>query len=73
MTETPTRRVATAVELADAPQDGGKWVIYCEHEDGTALLQDTNKRRLAEWRTETIVWCCYCQEEAGQTCEGGYR
>jgi len=25
-------------------------------------LQDTNKRRLAEWKRETLMWCCYCQE-----------
>ena len=68
-----TLRQATPVELAECPADGGKWVIYCEHEEGTALLQDTNKRRLAPWRNETIVWCCYCQEEAGIEMLGGYR
>jgi hypothetical protein len=73
MTEAPTRRVATPVELADCPEDGGKWAIYCEHDGETSVLQDTNKRRLAQWRTETLVWCAYCQEEAGQTCYGGYR
>ena len=60
--ERMTGRVS-AVELADAPQDGGKWAIYCEHEEGTSILQDTNKRRLASWRSEPLVWCCYCQEE----------
>lgn len=60
--------------MAECPQDGGKWVIYCDHGDSDiALLQDTNKRRLAEWRTETIVWCCYCQEEAEIEMPGGYR
>ena len=62
------------VEVAECPQDGGRWVIYCDHGgDNIALLQDTNKRRLAEWRTETIVWCCYCQEEAEIEMPGGYR
>lgn len=56
-------RVST-VEEAECPQDGGRWVIYCEHENGTALLQDTNRRRLSAWRSEPLVWCCYCQEEA---------
>lgn len=69
----------TAVELADCPEDGGKWAIYCEHYDAegnlieSAILQDTNKKRLNGWRTETIVWCAVCQEEAGQECFGGYR
>lgn len=76
---TNTARKATPVELADCPEDGGKWAIYCEHYDAegnlvdSAILQDTNKKRLNGWRTETIVWCCFCQEEVGQTCEGGYR
>lgn len=58
------------VELADCPGDGGKWVIYCDHLDAngevvdSGMLQDTNKARLAAWRKEPIVWCCYCQEEA---------
>lgn len=58
------------VELAEAPDDGGKWVIYCDHTDdtgdliGVGLLQDTNKRRLSEWRNHSDEWCPYCQEEA---------
>lgn len=57
-------------ELADAPDDGGRWALYCEHIDdtgeviGVGLLQDTNKRRLSEWRTHSREWCPYCQEEA---------
>lgn len=51
-------------ELADSPDDGGKWAIYCEHSNGvTGMLQDTNKRRLASWKREPLMWCCYCQEE----------
>jgi len=51
-------------ELADCPEDGGKWILYCEHSNGdTGILQDTNKRRLAEWKREPLMWCCYCQEE----------
>lgn len=70
MTRSPR---VSQVELAECPDEGGKWAIYCEHEQGTGLLQDTNKRRLAEWRTETLMWCCYCQEEAEMTVPGGYR
>ena len=57
-------------EIADVPQDGGKWALYCEHLNdageviGVGLLQDTNKRRLSEWRTHSREWCPYCQEEA---------
>lgn len=60
------------VELAGCPQDGGKWVIYCEHTNaggdltGCGMLQDTNKARLNAWRKEPLMWCCYCQEEAGK-------
>lgn len=61
-----TTRKATPVELADCPDDGGKWAIYCEHDNGTSILQDTNRRRLNGWRTETIVWCEYCQDDNGQ-------
>jgi hypothetical protein len=58
------------VVLADCPSDGGKWAIYCEHTDsegaviGTSVVQDTNKRRLAEWQKHSDEWCCYCQEQA---------
>jgi len=60
----------TGPELADCPEDGGKWALYCEHYDATGeligcgIVQDTNKKRLAPWRKETSMWCCYCQEEA---------
>ena len=63
-----TRNVSK-VELADCPEDGGKWIIYCEHFDDngeciyTAILQDSNKRRLNSWRTGTFVWCEKCQED----------
>jgi hypothetical protein len=63
-----TKRKASPVELADCPEDGGKYIIYCEHfdDDGnlveSAILQDTNRRRLNAWRTDTLTWCCYCQE-----------
>lgn len=66
-------RKASPVELADCPDDGGKWIIYCEHDDDCGILQDTNRRRLNSWRTETLTWCCYCQEEAKIQMPGGYR
>lgn len=55
-------------ELADVPQDGGKWAIYHEHYDAdgeityTAVCQDTNKRRLAAWKRSPVDWCDLCQE-----------
>jgi hypothetical protein len=58
--------------LADCPMDGGKWAIYCEHRDekgdvvALAILQDTNKRRLAEWKSDSAVWCNTCQERTEQ-------
>ena len=66
------KRKATPVELADCPDDGGKWIIYCDHYDQnfdliySGILQDTNRRRLNSWRTETLTWCCYCQEGSDQ-------
>jgi len=55
-------------ELAECPGDGGKWAIYHEHLDGngeliyTAIAQDTNKRRLAQWKRIPVDWCHLCQE-----------
>ena len=49
------------VELADCPDDGGKWAIYCEHENGCGILQDTNKRRLSGWLNHTTEWCPICR------------
>lgn len=67
---TNTTHTTSQIELADCPADGGKWVIYCDHYDadnnpiGTGLLQDTNKRRLAQWRNHSDQWCPLCQEES---------
>lgn len=57
---------------ADVPEDGGKWMLLCEHEvNGITsiggVLQDSNKRRLAAWRTSRwadglTTWCPTCQE-----------
>lgn len=61
----------TDIELAESPEDGGKYVIYCEHTDETgevfytAVLQDSNKKRLAKWRYFSEVWCAACREEKG--------
>ena len=65
--ETIRTEVVGVVE-ADCPEDGGKWALYCTHytSDGhqaTSVLQDTNKRRLAEWKKHPTEWCCYCQED----------
>lgn len=59
-------RVIGPVE-ADCPEDGGKWALHCEHlVDGEwlsmSVMQDTNKKRLAEWKTASAEWCCECQE-----------
>jgi len=64
-----TNHITSEVTLADCPEDGGKWAIYCEHTNaageliGTAVVQDTNKRRLAQWAKHSNEWCCFCQEE----------
>jgi hypothetical protein len=60
------------VEEAECPEDGGRWAIHCEHlVDGEwlsfAVLQDTNKRRLSEWRSSKFsdgltTWCDECQQ-----------
>lgn len=61
--------------LAECPQDGGKWAIYCEHRNaageviGTGVVQDTNKRRLSGWVKYPADWCCCCQEEIGVSIE----
>ena len=60
-------KITSGIVLADCADDGGKWVIYCEHFTdnklvGLSMLQDTNKRRLALWRTQTVVWCSYCDD-----------
>ena len=56
-------------ELADCPEDGGKWALHCEHlVDGEwvsmSIIQDTNKRRLAEWKRSNAEWCCECAANA---------
>lgn len=60
-------------ELAEVPDDGGKWALLCEHfdDDGVStgiggILQDTNRRRLAGWKRHPDQWCPECQE-ADQT------
>lgn len=58
------------VELAETPEDGGKWAIYCEHTNAageisyTAILQDSNKKRLAQWRNYSTEWCAGCRTES---------
>jgi hypothetical protein len=58
------------IEISESPEDGGKYVIYCEHTNSngeifyTAVLQDTNKKRLAKWRYFSEVWCDNCREES---------
>ena len=64
-----TNHITSEVTLADCPEDGGKYAIYCEHTNaageliGTSVVQDTNKRRLAQWAKHSSEWCCFCQEE----------
>lgn len=68
----PTTIRIVGPELADCPEDGGKWALFCDHfENGEwtngGLIQDTNKRRLAEWRSAKFsdgltIWCPACQE-----------
>ena len=47
---------------SDCPDDGGKWALYCCHEDGTGVLQSPNKRRLSGFKKVTLDWCPYCQK-----------
>jgi hypothetical protein len=61
------------VQLAECPDDGGKWVIYCDHFDAqkrewynAGMIQDSHKRRLASWcRAKRgagfTTWCPECQ------------
>jgi hypothetical protein len=66
-----TTRIVGVVE-ADCPEDGGKWALICEHfENGEwlseGIIQDTNKRRLAEHASEKrgagyTDWCPSCQD-----------
>ena len=63
----------TDVVPAENPDDGGKWAILCQHLNQISgewfnggIVQDTNKKRLAEWRKAVIgagycVWCPACQ------------
>ena len=61
------------VQAADCPDDGGKWVLVCDHlVDGEwlngGLIQDTNRRRLATHRASTwadglTTWCAACQHD----------
>jgi hypothetical protein len=75
VTHTPlfTTRVSD-VQAADAPRDGGRWVVYCDHYDPQAgvwynagIIQDSSKRRLAAWIPAKrgagfTEWCPECQE-----------
>ena len=70
------------VMLAEVPSDGGKWAVMCEHLDAASgewlnagIIQDSNKKRLAEWRKAVrgagyCDWCPECQaahdEETGE-------
>lgn len=69
VTHMETNHITSEVTLADCPEDGGKWAIYCEHTNaageviGTSVVQDTNKRRLQQWAKHSDEWCCLCQEE----------
>ena len=48
------------LELADCPEDGGKYALSCDTH-GT-LIQDTNKQRLWEWATVPHHWCDDCRD-----------
>jgi hypothetical protein len=65
ITNTPifTTRIIGVVE-ADCPEDGGKWALYCEHENGVGILQDTNRKRISAWGSHSVDWCPICQDIA---------
>jgi hypothetical protein len=50
------------LELAEVPEDGGKWALYCEHENGVGILQDTNRNRISAWGAHSVAWCPLCQD-----------
>jgi hypothetical protein len=52
------------LELAECPEDGGRWALYCEHENGVGILQDTNRNRISAWGSHSIAWCPLCQDIA---------
>lgn len=52
------------LELATCPEDGGKWALYCEHENGVGILQDTNRKRISAWGSHSVDWCPLCQDIA---------
>jgi hypothetical protein len=64
--------LVSVVVLADCPEDGGKWALYCEHKNsdgvvvGCGILQDSNKQRLGAWRMHSAEWCPFCQEEGAK-------
>jgi hypothetical protein len=65
MTTNQNPSIRTYYAVADCPEDGGKHAIYCEHADGrTSVLQDTNKRRLMEWKNHPTEWCEICMAVA---------
>jgi hypothetical protein len=76
ITETATYKTQIiGVVEAESPCDGGKWALLCEHFiDGEwvngGIIQDTNKRRLAEWTHAKrgagyTEWCDECVIESG--------
>jgi Zn-finger protein len=73
-TQTPLYRTRVSdVQPAVVPSDGGRYVIYCDHFDArtgewcnAGLLQDNDKRRLAQWIPAKrgagfTEWCEECQ------------
>ena len=52
--------IYSAEELGVSAEDGGKWVLVCEPHG--QIVQDTNKKRLAQWKNHSAQWCSDCQE-----------
>ena len=52
------------LELAGCPEDGGKWALMCEHDNGVGILQDTNCKRISAWGSHSVDWCPLCQDIA---------
>lgn len=73
MTNANTRVRVVGPVPAECPDNGGRWALLCDHlgVDGEwyngGIIQDTNKKRLAGWKTQDshdglTGWCPACQE-----------
>ena len=48
-------------EVGLSAEDGGRWVLICDTHGH--IIQDTNRRRLSQWKNHVIEWCEAHMEE----------